>query len=61
MQHYHLLRELRIAQLYLGLWVENNSDSPSGEEGHVETVVIIIIIVVVLLLLSFSFVGPKDM
>jgi len=43
-QHYHLLRKLRIAQLYLGLWTENSSDSPSGEGRHVETVIVISVI-----------------
>lgn len=42
MQHHHLLRELRIAPLCLGLSVDSNSDSPSGEEGRVETVVIVV-------------------
>lgn len=51
MQHYHLLRELRIAQLYLGLRIENDSNSPSGEEMWRW--------LLLLLLLSFAFAGPK--
>lgn len=42
MQHHHLLRELRIALLCLGLSMDSKSDSPSGEEGRVETVAVVV-------------------